>query len=55
MSFQIHTDTYTDVNIGMGIGILISEAIISKSAVDTSASFDEKEITVELDHVPYRE
>lgn len=42
MSFQIHTDTCTDVNIGMGIGILISEAIISKSAVDTQQALMKK-------------
>ena len=42
MSFQIHTDTYTDVNVGMGIGILISEAMISKLIIDKLASFDKK-------------
>jgi hypothetical protein len=44
VSFYIHTDAYTDVNVGMGIGIVIPEAMISKSTSDKLASVDDKEI-----------
>ena len=44
MSFYIHTDVYTYVNVRMGIGILIPEAMISKATIDKLASFDEREV-----------
>jgi hypothetical protein len=42
VSFYLHADAYTDVNVGMGIGILIPEAMISKSTIDKLASVDDK-------------
>ncbi len=51
MSLYIHTDAYTDVNVGMGIGRLIPEAMISKSTIDKLASVDEKEILTVSDLV----
>lgn len=51
MSFYIHTDAYTDVNVGMGIGILIPEAMISESIIDKLASIDGKEILTVSDLV----
>ena len=50
-SFYIHTDAYTDVNVGMGIGILILEAMISKSTIEKLASVDDKEILTVSDLV----
>jgi hypothetical protein len=44
VSFYIHADACTDVNVGMGIGILIPEAMIWKSTINKLASVDEKEI-----------
>ena len=44
MSFYIHTDACTDINVGMGIGISIPEAMISKSTIDKLASVDDREI-----------
>ena len=32
----MHTDTCTDQNLGVGIGILIPQAVISKLAIDKS-------------------
>jgi hypothetical protein len=49
--FYIHTDAYTDVNVGMGIGIWIPEAMISKSTIDKLASVDDKEIITGSDLV----
>jgi hypothetical protein len=49
-SFYIHTDAYTDVNVGMGIGILIPEAMILKSTIDKLASVDDKEILTVSDY-----
>jgi hypothetical protein len=51
VSFYIHTDAYTDVNVGMGIGILIPEAMISKSTIEKLASVDDKEILTVSDLV----
>jgi hypothetical protein len=47
----IHTDAWTDGNVGMGIGILIPEAMISKSTIDKLASVDGKEILTVSDLV----
>ena len=44
MSFYIQTDAYTDVNVGLGIGILIPAAMISKSTIEKLASVDDKGI-----------
>ena len=43
MSFYIHTDAYIDVHVGMGIGILIPEAMISKPTIDKLASVDDRD------------
>jgi hypothetical protein len=40
--FYIHTDACTDVYVGMGIGILILEAMISKLTIEKLASVDDK-------------
>jgi hypothetical protein len=55
VAFYIHTDACTDVNIGMGVGILIPEAIISKSSIDILASVDEKEILTVSDYPATRD
>jgi hypothetical protein len=47
VSFYIHTDE----NIGMGIGILIPVAMISKSIIEKLASVDDKEILTVSDLV----
>jgi hypothetical protein len=44
VSFYLHTDAYTDVNVGMGVGIFIAEGMISKSTIGRLASVDGKEI-----------
>jgi hypothetical protein len=44
VSFYIHTDACTDVHVGMGIGILIPGAMISKSTIEKLANVDEQEM-----------